>query len=245
MSTPPAHTAIFDALSGTLIAHAGGVGFETTASLLQNPTQPTGVIARVERDANGCEHLLIEHHDGKHIALTAIPWAAIDPIFLERASRDMLTGALRKEFAQEHIVIALSEYHRHGHTFCLAFFDLDHFKQVNDTYGHLVGDELLRQVATFIRQRLRPYDVLVRFGGEEFLVLFKHTSLAKGIKAATRILEQMRTHPFVIGDLTLTQTTSVGLTTPQLADTPQTLIARADEAVYAAKRNGRNRLEYL
>ena len=112
--------------------------------------------------------------------------------------------------------------------------DLDHFKEVNDTYGHLVGDELLKQFAGQFKGSLRAGDVLGRWGGEEFLLVTLHTPATLHPTLARRLKDSWQ-HPTV--------TFSAGLAAFQKGDTLQNIIQRADEALYRAKSNGRNRIE--
>ena len=121
----------------------------------------------------------------------------------------------------------------------LAVVDIDHFKQVNDRFGHLAGDRVLRDVAHILRSAVRSRDCVIRWGGEEFLVLLEHCEQAPGVLLAERIRHRVEAHHDAdVGKVTL----SLGLATLKPDETMEQLIARADEALYEAKHGGRNRL---
>lgn len=155
-------------------------------------------------------------------------------------THDMLTGALARRalFSQGHAEIARSQ--RSGQPTTVLMLDLDRFKAVNDTHGHLAGDAVLRDFSQRCMALLRPSDLFCRYGGEEFVVLLPDTAAAEALHIAER-LRQSRTAD---SDLP-TCTVSIGLAAlaPGEVASLQTLINRADTALYAAKRNGRNRIE--
>jgi diguanylate cyclase (GGDEF)-like protein len=123
--------------------------------------------------------------------------------------------------------------------FWLAMLDIDHFKQVNDSYGHLIGDEVLILVARLMKTTFRSYDKVYRFGGEEFVVVLRSASHDAAIAAVERFRANMESHQFPqAGRITV----SVGLTEIQSADTPAAACERADQAVYYAKHHGRNQV---
>ena len=124
--------------------------------------------------------------------------------------------------------------------FSILLVDIDHFKQVNDTHGHATGDQVLREVGMRLSSALRGEDEVCRWGGEEFLVLAANTDRQGAEHLAQRMSEAVRKEPF-LGRLSLT--VSVGLACWQEGDTAETLVHRADEAMYRAKASGRNRLE--
>jgi diguanylate cyclase (GGDEF)-like protein len=125
----------------------------------------------------------------------------------------------------------------------VLMFDLDRFKSINDTYGHLAGDRVLRAVAMTCRRVLREGDVLVRYGGEEFLVLLPGAGAADVSAIGERLRRAVGETTVPEGDQRITVTVSVGgATYSDVVDSPVTLIARADEALYEAKESGRNRL---
>lgn len=123
----------------------------------------------------------------------------------------------------------------------LVIFDIDHFKQVNDHYGHLFGDEVLLIMSDIMRQVFRRRDKLFRFGGEEFIVILRRTSERNALKVMERFRHSVANHIFPqVGQVTV----SLGLTRILPGDNPTTVLGRADEALYYAKQNGRNQLHY-
>jgi len=163
----------------------------------------------------------------------------------EQLLRDVLTGARSRLAYDESLAQELGRFRRNGKTFCLAVLDIDHFKRVNDTYGHTAGDKALKLVATQIGDRLRQTDLLFRTGGEEFVLLLPDTGLA----AARPLVEAVRggidKAPFHFEGAPVTITLSAGVTAVRDDDTAETLFDRADDAMYRAKKTGRNRLVAL
>lgn len=167
-------------------------------------------------------------------------------ISTSNSSYDPLTSALRKEHTHTEVAKNLNSFVQSSTPFCIIFIDLDHFKQVNDTYGHLIGDEVLSEISKRIKNGLREDDTLIRYGGEEFLAILQHSSLPIGLKVAERIIASINTLPVIAAnDKKINMTVSIGITTPEQSDTTMSLIDRADTALYKAKRNGRNRIEYI
>ena len=161
-------------------------------------------------------------------------------IELERiANHDSLTHAFTRRHMDTGCQVELSRCRRHGRNMAVLMLDLDHFKKINDTYGHPVGDQTLIRFVTQVSTLLRQPDMLGRYGGEEFLLLLPDISEATALVVAERIrvaCEQTQTEPRF--------TVSIGLTTIQAnSDTVATLTARADQALYRAKAQGRNRVE--
>ncbi|MEW6730531.1 MAG: GGDEF domain-containing protein [Acidobacteriota bacterium] len=160
---------------------------------------------------------------------------------------DDLTGLLtRKSFAME-LERELVRSQRHQHEFCVLMMDLDFFKKVNDTYGHLIGSEVLRLTAKIIHQTLRDSDVVARYGGEEFIALLPETPKSKGLEAAERVREALEAYQFPASihdsDATLSITISIGVSEfPSDCSVATALIEAADIALYEAKQSGRNRV---
>ncbi|MCL2124200.1 MAG: diguanylate cyclase [Desulfovibrionaceae bacterium] len=136
-------------------------------------------------------------------------------------------------------------FKRYGTTFAMLMLDLDLFKSVNDTYGHQMGDALLREFSRQMRVAFRHSDILGRIGGEEFSVLLLESSLHRGIEIAERLRQQVEKSPLQLNDVTVPYTVSVGVTTSSVSDaTLDVIMRRADAALYRAKRNGRNQVEF-
>jgi len=161
----------------------------------------------------------------------------------DAALRDSLTGAFNKRYFLDALAKEVRFAARHRTNLVLIMFDLDHFKRVNDTYGHLAGDTVLAQLGRLALGVLRAEDVFARYGGEEFAVIARSITLQQGGQLAERLRTRVESSPFAIGgDKHLPVTLSLGvcLWRPEFVEATQ-LIAAADEALYAAKRAGRNR----
>jgi two-component system cell cycle response regulator len=157
---------------------------------------------------------------------------------------DPLTDAYNRRFGLGRLREEYSRAVRAENPLGVLMFDLDHFKSVNDVYGHLVGDRVLRAVASASRRVLRDGDVLVRYGGEEFLVLLPGAGQADVVEVGERIRRAVAETTVTEGDQRIGVSVSIGGTTyADLATfSPEELVARADAALYAAKNAGRNRL---
>ncbi|MCC5949290.1 MAG: diguanylate cyclase [Nitriliruptoraceae bacterium] len=159
------------------------------------------------------------------------------------AHEDTLTGLANRRGVQEVLATHLEEVGASGGKLSLLLFDLDGFKAVNDTHGHLVGDAVLQQVAATLAPELRETDSLGRWGGEEFVVLAPGTDLAAAQRLAERSREVVARRRFMVDGVDVPVTVSVGVATSRVGDDARSLVKRADDALYAAKRAGRNRVE--
>jgi diguanylate cyclase (GGDEF)-like protein/PAS domain S-box-containing protein len=155
---------------------------------------------------------------------------------------DPLTEVGNRRHTSMFLDARLNEFHRHNLRFGLLFIDLDHFKNLNDTWGHEVGDEVLRVTARTIGSSLRSFDYVGRWGGEEFLVVVAHANekILTAIAERTRALVEASRPSFHTEPLAVT--ISVGGTLVQAGDTAESIIKRADELLYESKRQGRNRV---
>jgi diguanylate cyclase (GGDEF)-like protein len=130
-------------------------------------------------------------------------------------------------------------------TLCSIMLDVDHFKNVNDTKGHPAGDEVLRELVSRLRHSVRPYDIIGRYGGEEFLVLLPDTVIEEGIAVAERIRMSVRSEPFKVYGEDIRISVSLGISSFDKKDQKlDELLKRADEGLYKAKRAGRDRVEW-
>lgn len=165
-------------------------------------------------------------------------------ITIEQAAlTDALTGIPNKRALDDNLLRASSLSDRHGQAYSLILIDLDHFKQVNDTYGHVTGDHLLRRVGEVLERALRTSDSVYRFGGEEFAVLLPHTGEHDAREVAERIRQAISGISIECSGERLSATSSCGVATHIKGELPEHWVTRADEALYQAKRNGRNRTE--
>jgi diguanylate cyclase (GGDEF)-like protein len=162
----------------------------------------------------------------------------------ESALRDGLTRAYNKRYFNERVESELQYALRHGTPVSLIFIDIDHFKRINDVHGHQAGDHVLVQLAALVTSMLGEEDIFARYGGEEFALIARGMEIDAAQALSERIRTSVETHPFVFGDAPIPVTVSVGVSrAPGLAiATTIDLVARADEALYAAKREGRNRV---
>lgn len=162
------------------------------------------------------------------------------------AQTDPLTQLLNRRALTERITAEMERALRYDSTMALLMIDLDHFKRVNDTYGHLVGDDVLRDVAQLLSDTIRSADIVARYGGEEFLVLLPETDDAGAESFADRIRRAIETHSFASDSLAepLRLTASIGVAVYPAAriESVEDLFARADAALYRAKADGRNRV---
>jgi diguanylate cyclase (GGDEF)-like protein len=160
------------------------------------------------------------------------------------AIQDGMTGIHNKRYFMEFLEREIAVCHRHGHPLTLVMFDVDHFKKVNDTHGHLAGDAVLKDLAGRIRPRIRREDLFARYGGEEFACVLPSTALAGGIVFAEHLRTIIEERPCLFDGNAIGFTISLGCTTlhRETGVDPTALIKRADENLYAAKRGGRNRV---
>jgi diguanylate cyclase (GGDEF)-like protein len=164
---------------------------------------------------------------------------------VRRASVDPLTSAWNRSSIMSLLDKELERARRKGDPLGVMMLDVDHFKHVNDTYGHPVGDVVLREVASRIRRQFRFYDSCGRYGGEEFLILVPGCDLAAASALAERVLESLRADVFEADTLELQVTASLGVAvfTGHGAETASDLLRCADEALYRAKHAGRNQVQ--
>jgi len=156
---------------------------------------------------------------------------------------DELTGVFTRHAMDRELKEELARARRGKAPFALAMADIDHFKAVNDKYGHPFGDHVLAELAARLTDGLRPYDQVFRYGGEEFLVLLPETSRDKARRVLDRLRERIGAVEIRYGDLAATVTLSIGVSEFAPRRSIKRLIADADAALYRAKRAGRNRVE--
>ena len=157
-----------------------------------------------------------------------------------KVQTDALTGAATHDRAIATLRQALHVAQRNDTTLCISMVDLDFFKNVNDTHGHLVGDEVLRDVTARIRASVRDFDTVGRYGGEEFIIILENAPLATAKSIAERVRRHVEQSPMKIKDLEIRLTLSQGLAAAHKEDDVESLLKRADAALYAAKAAGRN-----
>lgn len=158
------------------------------------------------------------------------------------AISDPLTGLPNRRGIDATLQREISRARRHKVSLCLTVLDLDHFKKINDSYGHVIGDMALIHVAETLKSSLRDVDLLARFGGEEFMVIMPDTALMGAEFGVNRLLQHLQSRPLVVDKLKIPLCFSAGVAQWTFDENALQLIARADKALYAAKAAGRARV---
>jgi diguanylate cyclase (GGDEF)-like protein len=167
---------------------------------------------------------------------------------LKHATLDALTGLNNRRQFEIRLNQEVATAKRQGKALCAMMLDVDFFKKVNDTYGHIVGDCVLKEIAQIIKKELREYDIPSRYGGEEFAVLLPYTKIEEAFAVAQRLRHAVENTPIDIIDekgdcnLSIKTTISIGVYEYKKDDTPQDLYKKADNALYEAKTHGRNKV---
>ena len=161
----------------------------------------------------------------------------------QKALIDPLTGLPNRAAWSERLETEIAHWQQHGNSLLIAMLDLDHFKRINDSYGHLAGDKVLKIIAGELRKRLRPTDFIARFGGEEFVLLIPDTALPMGLKLVEKLRAAIEACPFHFKGEPVTVTVSVGISAFKSGERCEQVLKRADQALYRAKDAGRNRIE--
>ena len=180
-------------------------------------------VAHMEQEAQGYrEHLEVQRQK-----------ALIDP----------LTGLPNRAAWSERLDYEVNAWHQRGNSLSLAMLDLDHFKRINDGYGHLAGDKVLKIIANVLSKRLRPTDFIARFGGEEFVLLMPDSALADALAVGEVLREAIAACPFHFKGEPVTITVSMGVAQFQAGERSDLALKRADQALYRAKAAGRNQVQ--
>jgi diguanylate cyclase (GGDEF)-like protein len=166
----------------------------------------------------------------------------LQEMFRAQSRTDPLTGCLNRRGITERLMAEISFAQRDRRPLGVAVLDMDHFKRINDTHGHAVGDGVLQELVHRLGGSTRASDSFGRIGGEEFLILWPGLSVESSRVAADRVRQIMERTPFQIDEVTIKATVSLGVTTTMGDDSQDAIIERADQALYAAKAAGRNRV---
>jgi diguanylate cyclase (GGDEF)-like protein len=194
-------------------------------------------------NANHIRHMPVMEGN-KPLALISI--REFDYFYMQlqnQAHTDDLTGVANRRHFLEVLNKELARHRRHGTPFAVAVLDVDHFKNVNDTFGHDAGDRVLCAIARCLIDTLRTYDGVGRIGGEEFGILLPNTPLQGAEETCKRLLARLRSEEITVDSGTIRVTASIGVSAPTaLTKTPEAIIKAADQNLYAAKAAGRNRV---
>jgi two-component system cell cycle response regulator len=160
-------------------------------------------------------------------------------------THDSLTQLFNRAAVLEALEREVVRSNREKHPMAVIMADIDHFKDINDTYGHQAGDAVLRETARRILSSFRAYDFVGRYGGEEFLIVVPSSELAMAVELAERLRQNIAAQPVDFDQATIPVTMSLGVAVSAVGERnqPAELLRHADEALYAAKRGGRNRVE--
>ncbi len=188
--------------------------------------------------------LIIDEKNGFYLLeLTDITKMTIEKVVTEhKAYVDGLTGVYNRNKFEEIFTIEVDRAKRYKNPLSIAMLDIDHFKKFNDTYGHLIGDEVLIMLAQNVNSNVRKTDLFARWGGEEFVVIFRETDIDNAVKISNMLREKI----YDIEHKTAGKiTASFGVTKYKDGDTLEAIFKRCDDALYKAKENGRNRVEFI
>ena len=169
-------------------------------------------------------------------------------VLAEISARDALTGLYNRWYVMEKIDSEMNRSLRNGSPVALLMLDIDHFKRINDSFGHAAGDSVLKSFGQVLRDSCRVYDVPGRYGGEEFCIVLPETRLGNTTAVAERIRQRLAEHRFDVGADRIAITASIGIAGMEALNdegivTASALVERADRALYSAKHRGRNRIE--
>ena len=221
---------------------------------------PQGIVAIVDlKSTNGtfCNGERIDTHvlqDGDRIQIgttTIIKFSLQDSLEedfqrhqYESATRDPLTNCYNKSYFLERLPSEFAFAKRHDKPVSLAMMDIDRFKKINDSHGHLAGDFVLRKIGSMLQERLRADDFLARYGGEEFALIMRESPKQNALQTAERIRKLVETTPFRHEGKKIAVTISIGVATwpAEHIDSGQDLVKAADASLYSAKRRGRNKV---
>lgn len=160
----------------------------------------------------------------------------------EMATRDELTGSHNRRHLMEFLAREKARCDRAAAVFSLAVIDLDYFKRINDSYGHIAGDDVLKQVVTLIHRHVRTTDCFARFGGEEFALVYTLTGLEEATQSAERVRHEISTTAMACASFTIYTSVSIGIAEYRPGESIIQLLHRADQAMYVAKSGGRDRV---
>jgi diguanylate cyclase (GGDEF)-like protein len=218
--------------------------------LLTAKSQKTDIIAGLEAGADDyltkpfdANELRMRLRAGRRILDLQSELILVREALRDQATHDSLTHLWNRATIYEILQRELDHIRRTNTTLSVILVDIDYFKRINDTYGHLIGDAVLRETAHCMQAVLRPYDNIGRYGGEEFLLVLPECDTAGAMTLAERLRTTIATKALTLVEGMTPLTVSLGVATSSLARETESLISAADTALYRAKNNGRNRVE--
>src|SRR5262245_2231763 len=211
--------------------------------LLTGNTDPDSVVTGI--DAGADDYIRKPFHPGELKARlrSGKRIVELEEKLRRQAMHDSLTGILNRGAIMERFSIEMDRVHRDNENLCIAMVDLDHFKRVNDTCGHTVGDTVLSETASRMATVLRPYDSIGRYGGEEFIIVFPKCDVAQAFAIADRVRRSISIQPVRTSWDAVTVTASIGIAEARPLMDCDSVIREADNALFRAKQGGRNRVE--
>jgi diguanylate cyclase (GGDEF)-like protein len=169
--------------------------------------------------------------------------AVYEKTLIEMNTRDSLTGVYNRKFLENQLENELKRFKRGLRPFSLIMLDIDFFKNINDTYGHLCGDFVLKSLTSSVLSTIRSTDILARYGGEEFFCLLPETNIESAIHLAETLRKVIENKTFTFQGITIQLTISLGVTAMhEEINSSEALLKNADDALYEAKRTGRNKV---
>lgn len=234
----------------SIVLITGLLGSATTVIALIAYAEPVGAISRAMQNYTEAnfEPNLPEGHNDEIGELMANTQGALKKLHSmihsmhELSIRDELTGLYNRRFFVEQAEQLLSRASRYSEPLTLIFIDMDHFKQVNDQFSHLIGDETLRQVANLMSDTARGSDLTARLGGDEFVIVFPNTPLSRAMHLCERLRNNIAKYNWSPLLQNMVPTVSIGVAEALKDDTVEILIDRADANLHKAKKEGRNQV---
>lgn len=245
LSQEPFSPAVRGSISGPFLLTAVAILVRGATVLIQEQPSPTDAAGNFILVPNFTPFLwmVTVSLTAMNIAMASLTVGRLVQRFRRQAEQDYLTGCLNRATLERRLALETERAGRTGEPLACVFFDLDHFKTVNDRFGHPVGDTALVHVVRVIQGSLRKVDTLGRFGGEEFLVLLPGTDATGAREAAERMRIALEATPLQVGDTSVPLTASFGVALLGAGESPDRLLQRADATMYRAKDLGRNRVE--
>jgi diguanylate cyclase len=225
-------------------------GFSEKISHANNITELNSVLDEVLRETRAIQSEALKSRDRMVLAQQEVQEAEQRIHTLEQklqhmselVREDQLTGSLNRRGLDDVFERETARADRRGTPLCIAILDLDDFKRLNDTYGHLAGDAALKHLVKIVKETLRSMDVIARFGGEEFLILLPETTVEAASQTMTRLQRELTKHFFMHDNEKVLITFSAGVALRHPNEDQSSLVKRADKAMYQAKQTGKNRV---